>query len=188
MGFIHGCNICNTPKDIGEIDTKDIQNKIIYEPVNDAKNVNQQSNTNNLDINRILMEMNVTTSYDIEFPKEIMVQNIGKTSNLKHEKIKYNNDDIYEGTFNENINKKEEEKEKKIDNEIEKEEEIEEEMNLTNKVKEKEKEKDSNKKERKEYVSNEQMIENGIEIVKFTEEETNKVLEQKAENKEKKKK
>ena len=30
------------------------------------------------------------------------------------------------------------------------------------------------------------MIENGIEIVKFTEEETNKVLEQKAENKEKK--
>ena len=107
MGFIHGCSICNTPKDIGEIDTKDIQNKIIYEPVNDAKNVNQQSNTNNLDINRILMEMNVTTSYDIEFPQEIMAQNIGKTSNLKHEKIKYNNDDIYEGTLNKNNNKKE---------------------------------------------------------------------------------
>ena len=31
------------------------------------------------------------------------------------------------------------------------------------------------------------MIENGIEIVEFTEEETNKVLEQKEKNKEKKK-
>ena len=31
------------------------------------------------------------------------------------------------------------------------------------------------------------MIENGVEIVKFSEEETNKIMEQKAENEEKKK-
>ena len=62
-------------------------------------------------------------------------------------------------------------------------------MNLTKNEKEKEKEKeiDSQNKKRPEYVSNEQMIKNGIEIVKFSEEETNKVYQQKAENKEKKK-
>ena len=54
-------------------------------------------------------------------------------------------------------------------------------------LKKKEKEEDSKNNQRPEYVSNEQMIENGVEIVKFSEEETNKIMEQKAENEEKKK-
>ena len=66
---------------------------------------------------------------------------------------------------------------------IQKDEEEEEEMNLTKK--EKEKEIDTQNKKRPEYVSNEQMIKNGIEIVKFSEEETNKVYQQKEINKEK---
>ena len=145
--------------------------------INEKKKEKEKENEFDLALEEIKKEENKEYKYKSFSKKE-------PRRDYKTQNFTYNNP-IEKNKINENINKKEEEKEKKIDNEIEKEEEIEEEMNLTNKVKEKEK--DSNKKERKEYVSNEQMIENGIEIVKFTEEETNKVLEQKAENKEKKK-
>ena len=91
-------------------------------------------------------------------------------------KSEINNNDIY--NVKENEPKKEE-------NEIKKEEEIEEEINP--KKKEKEEEVNSKDIKRTEYASNELMIKNGIEIVKFSEEETNKIMEQKAENIEKKK-
>ena len=106
MGFIHGCNICNTPKDIGEVNTNDIHNKIITEQPQQLKHIKHESNIINFEINKILEEINVTTPYDIEFPSEVITPNIGKNSSLKHENKKYNNGDTYIGTINNN-NKKE---------------------------------------------------------------------------------
>ena len=105
MGFIIGCNICNHPKEIGEIPTDDL-NKIIKEQPFETLNKRQDSKMSSYEINKILTEMNVITSYDIEFPPDILTQNIGKNSGLKHEEINYSNGDTYQGTLNKN-NKKE---------------------------------------------------------------------------------
>ena len=112
----------------------------------------------------------------------INVTNNNNTITVNNNNIQSNNLDNFEKTnekidYN-NINIEEKKEEQKINIQKEEEEEVEEEMNLTKK------EKDT---KRPEYVSNEQMIKNGIEIVKFSEEETNKVIKQKEENKEKKK-
>ena len=105
MGFIIGCNICNHPKEIGEIPTDDL-NKIIKEQPFETLNKRQDSKMSSYEVNKILTEMNVITSYDIEFPPDILTQNIGKNSGLKHEEINYSNGDTYQGTLNKN-NKKE---------------------------------------------------------------------------------
>ena len=105
MGFIIGCNICNHPKEIGEIPTDDL-NKIIKEQPLETLNKRQDSKMSSYEVNKILTEMNVITSYDIEFPPDILTQNIGKNSGLKHEEINYSNGDTYQGTLNKN-NKKE---------------------------------------------------------------------------------
>ena len=105
MGFIIGCNICNHPKEIGEIPTDDL-NKIIKEQPFETINKRQDSKMSSYEVNKILTEMNVITSYDIEFPPDILTQNIGKNSGLKHEEINYSNGDTYQGTLNKN-NKKE---------------------------------------------------------------------------------
>ena len=105
MGFIIGCNICNHPKEIGEIPTDDL-NKIIKEQPFETLNKRQDSKMSSYEVNKILTEMNVITSYDIEFPPDILTQNIGKNSGLKHEEINYSKGDTYEGTLNKN-NKKE---------------------------------------------------------------------------------
>ena len=105
MGFIIGCNICNHPKEIGEIPTDDL-NKIIKEQPFETLNKRQDSKMSSYEVNKILTEMNVITSYDIEFPPDILTQNIGKNSGLKHEEINFSNGDTYQGTLNKN-NKKE---------------------------------------------------------------------------------
>jgi hypothetical protein len=105
MGFIIGCNICNHPKEIGEIPTDDL-NKIIKEQPFETLNKRQDSKMSSYEVNKILTEMNVITSYDIEFPPDFLTQNIGKNSGLKHEEINYSNGDTYQGTLNKN-NKKE---------------------------------------------------------------------------------
>jgi hypothetical protein len=101
MGFIIGCNICNHPKEIGEIPTDDL-NKIIKEQPFETLNKRQDSKMSSYEVNKILTEMNVITSYDIEFPPDILTQNIGKNSGLKHEEINYSNGDTYQGTLNKN--------------------------------------------------------------------------------------
>ena len=106
MGFIHGCNICNTSKDGGELNTEDLQTKIIVEQKINTNQMRQDSKMSSYEINKILTEMNVLTSYDIEFPPDILTQNIGKREGLKHEDINYDNGDSYQGTINKN-NKKE---------------------------------------------------------------------------------
>ena len=106
MGFIHGCNICNTSKDGGEINTEEMHNKIIKDQQINTNQIRQDSKMSSFEINKILTEMNVLTSYDIEFPPEILTQNIGKGGGLKHEEINYENGEFYEGTLNKN-NKKE---------------------------------------------------------------------------------
>ena len=106
MGFIHGCNICNTSKDGGELNTEDLQTKIIVEQKINTNQMRQDSKMSSYEINKILTEMNVLTSYDIEFPSDILTQNIGKSEGLKHEDINYDNGDSYQGTINKN-NKKE---------------------------------------------------------------------------------
>ena len=105
MGFIHGCNICNHQKDLGEVDTDNINN-IIKEQTFESQHIRQDSKTIGYEINKILIEMNVITSYDLEFPPDILTQNIGKNSGLKREEITYDNGDTYQGTLNKN-NKKE---------------------------------------------------------------------------------
>lgn len=104
MGFIIGCNICNHPKEIGEIPTDDL-NKIIKEQPFETLHKRQDSKMSSYEVNKILTEMNVITSYDIEFPADILTQNIGKNSGLKQEEINYSNGDIYQGTLNKNDKK-----------------------------------------------------------------------------------
>ena len=106
MGFIQGCNICNHSKDIKEINIEEIQNIIITEQPLDTKHLRSESKMSSYEINKILTENNVITSYDIEFPPEILTQNICKNQGLKHENINYNNGDMYQGTIS-NDNKKE---------------------------------------------------------------------------------
>ena len=108
MGFIQGCNICSTPKEIGEIDTIDIQNlqnRIVSEQEILAKHVQRESNISNFDVEKILYEMNATSDY-IEPPPEIMQPNLENNKTMKFENIQYKNGDTYKGTVNKN-NKKE---------------------------------------------------------------------------------
>ena len=107
MGFINGCNICNTPREIGEIETKELNNKIIItENPNKIIHLRQESTMTNFELNKMLTTMDTITTYDIEFPPDIITQNMDKNASLKHENIKYSNGDTYDGTINKN-NKKE---------------------------------------------------------------------------------
>ena len=110
MGFIHGCNICNTPREIGEIETKDLNNNIIITKLSsNLLHLRQEStmtNIGNFEINKVLTNISITTTDDIEFPSDIITQILNKNRSLKHENIKYINGDTYDGTINKN-NKKE---------------------------------------------------------------------------------
>lgn len=106
MGFVHGCNICNKTKDVGEFDIENNNNKIIQEQPYDTTPLKQPSKMSSYELNKLLIEMNVLTSYDIEFPPEILTQNLDKNTGLRHEDINYDNGDNYQGTINKN-NKKE---------------------------------------------------------------------------------
>ena len=156
-------------------------NNISNNNADNFENINEKENEININL-----EEKKEEDINPEEKKELNTKFKSKKEPRKD--IKTNN---YEFTSfkkdNDNIIKEENKEDKKINIQKEEEEEVEEEMNLTKNEKEKEKEIDSPNKKRPEYVSNEQMIKNGIEIVKFSEEETNKVYQQKAENKEKKK-
>ena len=109
MGFIHGCNICNTPRDIGEIETNDLNKLILTKLSTNIIHLRQEttmSNVENYEINKILTSINITTPDDIEFPNDIITQIRDKNASLKQENIKYSNGDTYDGTINKN-NKKE---------------------------------------------------------------------------------
>ena len=110
MGFIHGCNICNTPREIGEIETKDLNNNIIITKLSsNLLHLRQEStmtNIGNFEIKKVLTNISITTTDDIEFPSDIIAQILNKNRSLKHENIKYINGDTYDGTINKN-NKKE---------------------------------------------------------------------------------
>jgi len=109
MGFIHGCNICNTPRDIGEIETNDLNKLILTKLSTNIIHLRQattMSNVENYEINKILTSINITTPDDIEFPNDIITQIRDKNASLKLENIKYSNGDTYDGTINKN-NKKE---------------------------------------------------------------------------------
>jgi len=109
MGFIHGCNICNTPRDIGEIETNDLNKLILTKLSTNIIHLRQEttmSNVENYEINKILTSINITTPDDTEFPNDIITQIRDKNASLKQENIKYNNGDTYDGTINKN-NKKE---------------------------------------------------------------------------------
>ena len=110
MGFIHGCNICNTPREIGEIETKDLNNNIIITKLSsNLLHLRQEStmtNIGNFEINKVLTNISITTTDDIEFPSDIITQILNKNRSLKNENIKYINGDTYDGTINKN-NKKE---------------------------------------------------------------------------------
>ena len=140
--------------------------------INNKKNENEAEEKNEEEIKEEEnKEFNKQLKSKKEPRKDIKEKNLSFNN-----KSEINNNDIY------NVKKNESKKE---ENEIKKEEEIEEEINP--KKKEKEEEVNSKDIKRTEYASNELMIKNGIEIVKFSEEETNKIMEQKAENIEKKK-
>ena len=109
MGFIHGCNICNTPRDIGEIETNDLNKLILTKLSTNVIHLRQEttmSNIENYEINKILTSISITTPDDIEFPNDIITQIRDKNASLKQENIKYSNGDTYDGTINKN-NKKE---------------------------------------------------------------------------------
>ena len=144
-----------------------------------SNNLDNFEKTNEkIDYNNINIEEKKEEEIKLEENKELNKKI--KTKKEPRKDIKSNNYgfNISKENNNNNIKKEEKKEEQKINIQTEEEEEVEEEMNLTKK------EKDT---KRQEYVSNEQMIKNGIEIVKFSEEETNKVIKQKEENKEKKK-
>ena len=154
-------------------------NNISNNNVDNFEKINENKNDLNINIEEkkeeeILPEINKESNVKLKSKKEPR-KDITKTNNLEFNSLKKDN---------ENIIREEKKEVKKINIQKDEEEEEEEEMNLTKK--EKEKEIDTQNKKRPEYVSDEQMIKNGIEIVKFSEEETNKVYQQKAENKEKK--
>ena len=157
-------------------------------------NNNNISNNNYIDMNN-KKEEEINIEFNKEEEREIKEESKKDTKSISRKEPRKDKKEK-NFTANKDFEKKEEknnldniktnnEEEEIINNE---EEEIEEEMNLTNKKEQLEKKEENIKDNKKrEYVSNEQMIENGIEIVEFTEEETNKVLEQKEKNKEKKK-
>ena len=129
--------------------------------INNKKNENEAEEKNEEEIKEEEnKEFNKQLKSKKEPRKDIKEKNLSFNN-----KSEINNNDIY--NVKENESKKEE-------NEIKKEEEIEEEINP--KKKEKEEEVNSKDIKRTEYASNELMIKNGIEIVKFSEKEKNKQL------------
>ena len=176
----------------GETITKQDENKNEIKIINKNNNytINVTNNNNTITVNNNNIQSNNLDNFEktnekidyndinIEEKKEEEIKlEENKELNKKIKTKKEPRKDI-KSNNNNNIKKEEKKEEQKINIQTEEEEEVEEEMNLTKK------EKDT---KRQEYVSNEQMIKNGIEIVKFSEEETNKVIKQKEENKEKKK-
>ena len=163
---VNNNNISNT------ININEKKDDIKYEYPAEEKNKEEIKTETNKELNKKLISKK-------EPRKDTKEQNF--ISN-KYDKKKEN----ITNTEKESINIKKEEEIINNENDDE-EEEIEEEMNLTKKEKKEEKDDDIKDKKRPGYVSNEQMIKNGIEIIEFTEEETNKIMEKKAKNEEKKK-
>ena len=73
MGFIIGCNICNHPKEIGEIPTDDL-NKIIKEQPFETLHKRQDSKMSSYEVNKInIVYLNIFLKYEdgMDIPNNI---------------------------------------------------------------------------------------------------------------------
>ena len=105
MGFIQGCNMCKSPGDVGEINTKNNQNNIEAKNLFETKlkkNKEISIITNN-NISKIISQYNISAN-NIELPQEIIETR--PPNGFQTELIKFKNGDTYQGYYNEN-NKKE---------------------------------------------------------------------------------
>ena len=171
----------------GDISNKEPENKneikIINKNNNFTINVTNNNNTFTLNNNNFINDnnkfINISSKQEKEINNEI---NISPKKEPTKEKEEQN---IIVNSFKNIEEKIEKDNDINVNNNEEKNDEIKEERKEEKKI-EKEGNIDNNK--RPEYVSNEKMIENGIEIVKFSEEETNNVYKQKEEREKKKNK
>ena len=100
MGIIQGCNLCKTPKEVGEINTNGLKDNIKAKQLFETKVKNTKDITiiNNNDISKIISSMNAKAN-NIELPQEILLTKPEK--GFRTDLIKFNNDDTYQGYFNE---------------------------------------------------------------------------------------